>query len=104
MFCNLCGIDTTLNRNQRPEVLGAIQPLENGAFYETSESGGKTIQVWHPNWLGQVDESVNAKFIKEVADCVYNDEKVSVIEVKVFHILTSFIALPREPPHKGGDP
>ncbi|KAG2076599.1 hypothetical protein BDR04DRAFT_1003400 [Suillus decipiens] len=57
MFCNLCGIDTTLNRNQRPEALGAIQPLESGAFFET------------------IDESVDAKFIKEVADCVYNDEK-----------------------------
>ncbi|KAG2031794.1 hypothetical protein BDR03DRAFT_1002938 [Suillus americanus] len=55
MFCNLCGIDITLNRNQQPEALGAIQPLESGAFFETSESGGKTIQVWHPNWLGQVD-------------------------------------------------
>jgi len=79
MLCNLCGIDTTLNRNQRPEALGAIKPLDSGEPYEKSESMDKVI--WHPNWMGQVDESVNVKFIKEVAECVYNDEKVSTIKV-----------------------
>jgi hypothetical protein len=60
MYFDFCGIDTTLNRNQRPEALGTIKTvtLESGEPYETHESGGKTIQVWHPNWLGQVDESV----------------------------------------------
>ncbi|KAG1764943.1 hypothetical protein EDD22DRAFT_845644 [Suillus occidentalis] len=44
-------------KKSAPRGIGAIQPLENGESYETCESGGKTIQVWHPKWLGQVDES-----------------------------------------------
>ncbi|KAG1856440.1 hypothetical protein F4604DRAFT_1931869 [Suillus subluteus] len=36
------------------------------------EGGGKT---WHPNWLGHVDEVVNAMFIKEIIERVYNNEK-----------------------------
>jgi len=33
--------------------------------------------IWHPDWCGKVDDDVNAKFIKEVAKCAYNNEKVS---------------------------
>jgi hypothetical protein len=104
MFCNLCGIYTTLNRNQRPEALGTIKPLESGEPYETHESGGKTIQVWHPNWLGQVDENVNAKFIKEVAECVYNDEKVSIMKNSHELFPINSTALPCKCSRNGGDP
>ncbi|KAG1727356.1 uncharacterized protein EDB91DRAFT_1086434 [Suillus paluster] len=55
------------------KALGAIKPLDSGEPYKRSKSTDKVI--WHPNWMGQVDESVNAKFIKEVVECVYNDEK-----------------------------
>ncbi|KAG1838223.1 hypothetical protein F4604DRAFT_1998031 [Suillus subluteus] len=82
MFCDLCGIESSIGRNKRTEALMKVKPLGNGHAYEMhqgeegdkqgEEGGGKT---WHPNWLGHVDEVVNAMFIKEIIDRVYNNEK-----------------------------
>ncbi|KAG2031488.1 hypothetical protein BDR03DRAFT_875817 [Suillus americanus] len=82
MFCDLCGIESSMGRNKRTEALIKVKPLENGHAYEMhqgeegdkqgEEGGGKT---WHPNWLGHVDKVVNAMFIKEIIDRVYNNEK-----------------------------
>ncbi|KAG1774331.1 hypothetical protein EV702DRAFT_1200579 [Suillus placidus] len=82
MFCDLCGVESSMGRNKRTEALMKVKPLGNGHAYEMhqgeegdkqgEEGGGKT---WHPNWLGHVDEVVNAMFIKEIIDRVYNNEK-----------------------------
>lgn len=71
-----------------------VKPLGNGQAYEMcqgeelegdkqGEGGDKQGEggdgkTWHPNWLGHVDEVVNAMFIKEIIDRVYNNEKVSL--------------------------
>ncbi|KAG1893908.1 uncharacterized protein F5891DRAFT_1195833 [Suillus fuscotomentosus] len=79
MFCDLCGIESSMGRNKHTEALMKVKLLGNGHAYEMhqgeerdEEGGGKT---WHPNWLGHVDEAVNAMFIKEIIDHVYNNEK-----------------------------
>ncbi|KAG2357585.1 hypothetical protein BDR07DRAFT_1297380, partial [Suillus spraguei] len=81
-FCDLCGIESSMGRNKCTEALMKVKPLGNGHTYEMhqgeegdkqgEEGGGKT---WHPNWLGHVDKVVNAMFIKEIIDRVYNNEK-----------------------------
>ncbi|KAG1885198.1 hypothetical protein F4604DRAFT_1918862 [Suillus subluteus] len=102
MFCDLCGIESSMGRNKHTEALMKVKPLGNGHTYEMhqgegdkqgeegdkqSEEGDKQgeegdkqgeeggSKTWHPNWLGRVDEVVNAMFIKEIIDRVYNNEK-----------------------------
>ncbi|KAI6029295.1 hypothetical protein BKA83DRAFT_4489251 [Pisolithus microcarpus] len=72
LFCQLCGIDCDANKKNRVAALAAVRPLSTGEVFEVSSDG---TQLWHPDWLGKVDDEHNAKFIKEVANCVYNNEK-----------------------------
>ncbi|KAG2059486.1 hypothetical protein BDR06DRAFT_967984 [Suillus hirtellus] len=81
-FCDLCGIESSMGRNKCTEALMKVKPLGDGHAYKMhqgdegdkqgEEGGGKT---WHLNWLGHIDEAVNAMFIKEIIDHVYNNEK-----------------------------
>ncbi|KAI6034174.1 hypothetical protein BKA83DRAFT_4539007 [Pisolithus microcarpus] len=73
LFCQLCGIDCDANKKNRVAALAAVRPLSTGEVFEVSSD---STQLWHPDWLGKVDDEHNAKFIKEVANCVYNNEKV----------------------------
>lgn len=75
MFADLCGIESSLGRNRRADALTHVKPLESGEAYDTGEDD-QTLKTWHPNWIGHVDDEVNAKFIKEVIDRVYDNEKV----------------------------
>ncbi|KAG1727972.1 uncharacterized protein EDB91DRAFT_1086271 [Suillus paluster] len=74
MFADLCGIELSLGRNKRADALTHVKPLESGEAYKTGEDD--EAKTWHPNWIGHVDDEVNAKFIKEVIDWVYNNEKI----------------------------
>ncbi|KAI6034932.1 hypothetical protein F5J12DRAFT_778549 [Pisolithus orientalis] len=49
----------------------AMKPLDTCEPFEQIDQ--KTC-VWHPNFLGQVDDAQNAKFIQEVAQCIWDDE------------------------------
>ncbi|KAI6126337.1 hypothetical protein EDD16DRAFT_1702670 [Pisolithus croceorrhizus] len=71
LFCQLCGIDCDGKKNH-VAALATIKPLENGDLFELLSD---SKQIWHPNWLGNVDDDVNAKFIKEVTECAFNNEK-----------------------------
>ncbi|KAI6040804.1 hypothetical protein EDC04DRAFT_2893814 [Pisolithus marmoratus] len=73
LFSQLCGIDCDASKKNRIAALAAIKPLDNQQPFELSS---KATQIWHPNWLGKVDDDLNMKFLKEVADCVYNNEKM----------------------------
>ncbi|KIM52282.1 hypothetical protein SCLCIDRAFT_11921 [Scleroderma citrinum Foug A] len=71
-----------------------VSALENGKPYEILENGGKK---WHLHWLGNIDEEVNKKFIKEVADRVWDNENKEWIPVIFIldgvwynHILNTF--------------
>ncbi|KAI6158006.1 hypothetical protein BKA82DRAFT_22008 [Pisolithus tinctorius] len=72
LFCQLCGIDCSRSKKVRVAALAAVKPLDGGEPLELTAEG---VEIWHPNWLGQVDDKLNAKFIEEVAERVYNNEK-----------------------------
>ncbi|KAG1854602.1 hypothetical protein F4604DRAFT_1932666 [Suillus subluteus] len=58
IFFELCGVDPSLGKVKEP--------------FEILIEGGP--KVWHPNWLGKIDSAVNAKFVQEVVDHVWNNE------------------------------
>ncbi|KIK13643.1 hypothetical protein PISMIDRAFT_25509 [Pisolithus microcarpus 441] len=66
LFCQLCGIDCDTNKKTQIAALAAIKPLDNQQPFELSSEG---TWLWHPDWLGTVDSDLNAKFIREIADC-----------------------------------
>ncbi|KIN93402.1 hypothetical protein M404DRAFT_171307 [Pisolithus tinctorius Marx 270] len=72
LFCQLCGIDCSRSKKVHVAVLAAVKPLDSGEPLELTAEG---VEIWHPNWLGQVDDKLNTKFIEEVAERVYNNEK-----------------------------
>ncbi|KAG0693067.1 hypothetical protein DFH29DRAFT_1084401 [Suillus ampliporus] len=72
IFFELCGVDPSLGKAKRVEVLIGIKPLPNGEPFEILIEGGP--KVWRPNWLGKIDSTVNAKFVQEVVDRVWNNE------------------------------
>ncbi|KIN96501.1 hypothetical protein M404DRAFT_33210 [Pisolithus tinctorius Marx 270] len=75
LFCQLCGINCSHSKKVCVAALAAVKPLDSG---EPLELTTEEVEIWHPNWLGQVDDKLNTKFIEEVAEHVYNNEKVAV--------------------------
>jgi hypothetical protein len=73
LFADLCGIDSALSRAKRAELLCAVKPLENGEAL-TRIDGNET---WHPNWMGKIDDDVNARFVKAIIDRTWANEEVS---------------------------
>jgi hypothetical protein len=58
-----------------------VKLLEKGDAYKNPQDKEvgheeEDEKTWCPNWLGHVSNDVNAKFIKEIIDHVYNNEKV----------------------------
>lgn len=45
-----------MKKNERVLALGTIKPLPNGEPFEVTDDNKR---VWHPNWLGKVDDAVN---------------------------------------------
>ncbi|KAG1810293.1 uncharacterized protein HD556DRAFT_1436011 [Suillus plorans] len=72
IFFELCDVDPSLSKVKRVEALIGIKPLLNGELFEILIEGGP--KVWRPNWLGKFDSAVNAKFVQEVVDRVWNNE------------------------------
>ncbi|KAG1886421.1 uncharacterized protein F5891DRAFT_1200778 [Suillus fuscotomentosus] len=70
-FFELCDIDPCLSKSKRIKLLGAVKPLGNGEPHEAVS----TKIVWHLNWLGNVDDDVNALYIKEIVNLVWENEK-----------------------------
>lgn len=77
MFGELCGLDmSTVPKRKLSKVLAdKIRPSSDGAPYMTETDGR---QIWHPNFLGHVDDEVNLKFICEVSQRVYDNELVRI--------------------------
>ncbi|KAL4073656.1 hypothetical protein J3A83DRAFT_4187316 [Scleroderma citrinum] len=80
LYFQLCGIECDGTKANHIAALVAVKPLKNRQSFELSTKG---LQIWHPDWLGKVDDVLNAKFIKEVVDHVFNNEKVAVARCKV---------------------
>ncbi|KAG2075893.1 hypothetical protein BDR04DRAFT_1210613 [Suillus decipiens] len=47
-------------------------PLESGEAYKEVDMK----KIWYPNWKGNIDDGVNAVFIQEVVNLVWDNEKV----------------------------
>jgi hypothetical protein len=72
MFPDLCNIARSLSKVARAKLLNTVKPLESGEAYEVVEGE----KIWHPMWEGKVDDAVNAAFIQEIVDLVWDNEKV----------------------------
>ncbi|KAG1753660.1 uncharacterized protein EDB91DRAFT_1242638 [Suillus paluster] len=72
-FFELCNIDPCLSKSKCIKLLGAVKPLGNGEPHEMVS----TKIIWHPNWLGNVDDDVNALYINEIVNLVWENEKVT---------------------------
>jgi hypothetical protein len=70
----MCGVEESGNKGRRTKDLCEVTPLESGAPFETVEDR----EVWHPMWDGNVDDGINAKFIKAAADRIWDNEQVSI--------------------------
>ncbi|KAF9229099.1 hypothetical protein BS17DRAFT_688667, partial [Gyrodon lividus] len=72
-FCDFCSIDWAMAKKKHIRILALnVKKLDNNMPFEMIEDNRK---VWHPNWLGKVNDDVNAKFIQELAEHVWNNEK-----------------------------
>ncbi|KAL4061858.1 hypothetical protein V8B97DRAFT_2027069 [Scleroderma yunnanense] len=72
LYFQLCGIECDGTKANYVAALVAVKPLENKQPFKLLTEG---LQIWHPNWLGKVDDELNAEFIKEVGNHVFNNEK-----------------------------
>ncbi|KAG2355807.1 hypothetical protein BDR07DRAFT_1381261 [Suillus spraguei] len=61
-----------LLKNEHVLALGTVKPLLNGEPFKVTDNNKR---IWHPNLLGKVENAVNAKFIHEIAQYVWNNEK-----------------------------
>jgi hypothetical protein len=55
------------------ELLAKMPPLESGDPYEMTVDG---VKVWRPRWTSKIDDKVNALYIAEVVQCVWDNETV----------------------------
>ncbi|KIK81368.1 hypothetical protein PAXRUDRAFT_35884 [Paxillus rubicundulus Ve08.2h10] len=75
LFCDLCGIDCATSKKTHIHLLAlSVKKLEDCVLYEALKDGR---EVWHPDWLGKVDNDINTKFIAEVVKHVWNNKKAA---------------------------
>lgn len=70
MFPDLCNIARSLSKVAWAKLLNSVRPLESGEAYEVVEG----VKIWHLMWEGKVDDTVNATFIQEIIDLVWDNE------------------------------
>ncbi|KAG2052104.1 hypothetical protein BDR06DRAFT_973282 [Suillus hirtellus] len=70
LFTDLCGIDSALSYRKHAELLCAIKPLENGEALGTLDGN----EIWHPNWMGKINDDINAHFVKAVIDHTWDND------------------------------
>ncbi|KAG1822043.1 uncharacterized protein BJ212DRAFT_1297292 [Suillus subaureus] len=63
-----------LKKNEHVLALGTVKLLPNREPFEVTDDNKR---IWHPNWLGKVDDAVNAKFIHNIVQHVWNNEKAT---------------------------
>ncbi|KAG2066278.1 hypothetical protein BDR04DRAFT_1121307 [Suillus decipiens] len=71
LFADLCGIDSALSHRKHAELLCAIKPLENDEACREVDGN----EIWHPNWMGKIDDDVNARFIKAIIDHTWDNKE-----------------------------
>ena len=73
MFYDMCGVEMSGNKSKRTDELCAVKPLEDEKAFEIVEGR----EVWHPVWKGNIDDKINALFVKNVIQRIWQNEKVS---------------------------
>ncbi|KAG2053456.1 hypothetical protein BDR06DRAFT_972254 [Suillus hirtellus] len=71
LFFELCHVNKTLKKSVHIKLLCEVEPLVTGKPYELCDQK----QVWHPDWKGHVDDTVNAAYIQEIVMRLWDDEK-----------------------------
>jgi hypothetical protein len=69
----MCGVEMSGNKSKRTNELCAVKPLKDDVAFEIVEGN----EVWHPVWKGNIDDKINALFIKTVIQRIWQNEKVS---------------------------
>ncbi|KAL4075660.1 hypothetical protein J3A83DRAFT_4369885 [Scleroderma citrinum] len=85
LFSQFCGVDCDGTRKKCTVALAVVKPLGDKQLYKLTDKG---MQIWHPDWLDKVDDEINMKFIKELAKCAFNNEKVLYTYVTFLHWLS----------------
>jgi len=74
IFFQMCGVEWSRSRAKHTTDLCAVAPLKTGTPFEII----KDREIWHPMWKGNINNKVNAQFIKAAADRIWENEQVSI--------------------------
>ncbi len=69
----MCGVEMSGSKSKCTEELYAVKPLEDDKAFEII--GDR--EVWHPVWKGNINDKINALFIKNVIQRIWQNKKVS---------------------------
>jgi len=69
----MCGVEMSGSKSKHTEELCTVKPLEDNEVFEIV--GDR--EVWHPMWKGNIDDKINVLFVKNVIQCIWQNEKVS---------------------------
>jgi len=71
----MCGVEMSGSKSKCTDEMCAVKPLEDDEAFEIIEGR----ELWHPMWKGSIDDKVNALFIKDIIQCIWQNENVSVL-------------------------
>ena len=74
VFFQMCGVSNLGDKGKCTDDLCGVAPLETDAPFEIIEG----TEIWHLIWEGRIDSKVNAQFVKAVANCIWENEQVSI--------------------------
>jgi hypothetical protein len=75
LFYDMCGVEMSGSKSKRIDELCTVKPLEDDKAFELVEEK----EVWHPVWKGNIDDKVNVLFIKNIIQCIWQNETVSAL-------------------------
>jgi hypothetical protein len=66
-------MEMTGSKSKHTDELCAVKPLEDDTVFEIVDG----MEVWHPIWKGYINDKVNALFVKNVVQHIWQNEQVS---------------------------
>jgi hypothetical protein len=75
MYFEMCGIDHGMDKTKATNEFYKVKPLPNNAPFERVEES--ETEVWHPDFLANIDTEVNALFVKTIVIRIWENEEVS---------------------------
>ena len=95
MFFDLCGVDHSVGSSEHIKVLASYAPHPGGEPFIMD--GEKPI--WRPAWGEKIDQGVNAKFIGEVINCVWDAKTVSghsIMQAWIMYLILQALRAPSD--------